>query len=83
MSELVLSAQVSVYPLRQAKLRPAIDALREALVGAGLDPKVGSMSTVVVGEAGAIFAALEHGMREMAAVGDVVMNVAFSNACPT
>lgn len=83
MTELNLSAQVSVYPLRQAELGPAVDVIRRVLEEAGLEPEVGAMSTLVVGEASALFAALERGMREACELGGVVMSVTLSNACPT
>lgn len=40
------------------------------------------MSTLVTGEAHAIFAALYEGFVRAAAAGHVVMTVTFSNACP-
>jgi hypothetical protein len=40
------------------------------------------MSTTIVGEQDVIFAAVEEVFRRAAARGDVVMHVAFSNACP-
>ena len=40
------------------------------------------MSTIVSGEANAIFAALCEGFVRAAATGPVVMAVTFSNACP-
>jgi hypothetical protein len=40
------------------------------------------MSTLVIGEANAIFAALYEGFVRAVATGHVVMTVTFSNACP-
>ena len=40
------------------------------------------MSTLVTGEAHAIFAALYEGCVRATAAGHVVMTVTFSNACP-
>jgi uncharacterized protein YqgV (UPF0045/DUF77 family) len=77
-----VSAQISLYPLRQERLSPAIDALRAALEAAGLDAKVGPMSTLVSGEADRVFAALRAGFERAAAVGPVAMTVTVSNACP-
>lgn len=79
---MVVSAQVSIYPLRQQRLTPAIEAVRERLEAAGLRPEVGSMSTVVVGEDEVIFGALREGFRAAAGSGHVVMAVTLSNACP-
>lgn len=74
---MIISAQVSLYPLRQAHLSPAIQAVRDALTAAGLQPQVGPMSTMVTGEATVVCAALHA-----AATGQVVMTVTLSNACP-
>jgi ribosomal protein L11 methylase PrmA len=41
------SAQISVYPLRQDRLRPAIVRVRTSLAGHGLTPEVGPMSTLL------------------------------------
>jgi uncharacterized protein YqgV (UPF0045/DUF77 family) len=79
---MVVSAQISVYPLRQEHLSPAIDAVRQVLESRGLQPEVGPMSTVVVGEAKDVFVALHEAFDRAAASGHVVMTVTVSNACP-
>jgi uncharacterized protein YqgV (UPF0045/DUF77 family) len=79
---MVISAQLSLYPLRQDRLSPAIQVVREVLLGAGLQPQVGPMSTVVTGEVAAVFAALQEAFVRAAAAGDVVLTVTLSNACP-
>ena len=79
---MVISAQLSLYPLRQEHLSPAIQAVREALLGVGLQPHVGPMSTVVTGEVVTVFAGLQEAFVRAAASGDVVMTVTLSNACP-
>ncbi len=79
---MVISAQISVYPLRQDRLTPAIDAVRERLEAAGLRPEIGAMSTVVAGEDEAVFGALREAFRRAAEAGHVVMAVTLSNACP-
>ena len=76
------SAQISVYPLRQDRLGPAIETVRTALAARGLTPQVGPMSTIVVGESDAIFAALGEAFAAAASTGEVVMTVSVSNACP-
>jgi uncharacterized protein YqgV (UPF0045/DUF77 family) len=78
-----LSAQISVYPLRQSRLRPTIEVVRAVLTKHGLSPQVGPMSTLVSGENTVIFAALSEAFAEAAALGEVVMTVTASNACPT
>jgi uncharacterized protein YqgV (UPF0045/DUF77 family) len=79
---MVLSAQISLYPLRQERLSPAIEQLGKRLAVAGLQRVVGPMSTLVTGEADALFAALRDVFLQAAAAGHVVMTVTVSNACP-
>jgi uncharacterized protein YqgV (UPF0045/DUF77 family) len=79
---MIASAQISVYPLRQSRLGPAVEVVRAALVGHGLAPKVGEMSTIVTGEDAVIFAALSVAFAKAAEAGHVVMTVTLSNACP-
>jgi hypothetical protein len=61
---MIASAQISVYPLRQDRLGPAIETVREALADRGLKPEVGPMSTIVVGEDTVLFAAFGRGIRQ-------------------
>ena len=79
---MIASAQISIYPLRQDRLGPAIEAVRATLTDRGLTPEVGPMSTIVVGEDTAIFAALGEAFAKAAELGQVVMTVTVSNACP-
>jgi uncharacterized protein YqgV (UPF0045/DUF77 family) len=79
---MIVSAQVAIYPLRQERLTPAVTAVSAALQAAGLQPQVGPMSTIVTGEATAIFRALEDAFARAGALGHVVMTVTVSNACP-
>jgi len=76
------SAQVSVYPLGQDDLSPAVDHTLRILRQHGLDVTPGSMSTVVVGDAGVVFRALEEVYSHLARQGPVVLATTFSNACP-
>lgn len=82
MAELTISAQVSIYPLRQERLTPAIEAVTAALEAHGLQAEVGPMSTQVTGSAPALFAALGEAFARAAATGHVVMTMTVSNACP-
>ena len=68
--------------LTAGPLSPAIQAAADVLMAAGLQPHVGPMSTVVTGEVGTIFAALQEAFVRATATGDVVMTVTLSNACP-
>ncbi len=79
---MIASAQISVYPLRQDRLGPAIEAVRASLADRGLTPEVGSMSTIVSGEDAVIFSALRDAFAKAAELGEVVMTFTVSNACP-
>lgn len=78
----IVSAQVSLYPLRQAHLSPAIREAAQALAEYGLDAQAGLMSTLVRGEDTTVFAALREAFRRASELGDTVMVVTLSNACP-
>ena len=75
-------AQVSIYPLRQQALSPAIEAALRIFRAHGLEVTPGTMSSVVVGDDAAVFAALQEAFRSAAKQGQVVMIATFSNACP-
>jgi uncharacterized protein YqgV (UPF0045/DUF77 family) len=77
-----VAAQISLYPIRQPTLSPAITEALEIFEEHGLDVQPGSMSTVVTGGDTELFAALQRVYRENAARGDVVLVVTLSNACP-
>lgn len=77
-----ISAQVSIYPLRQQDIGPAIrDAVR-VLRDHGLTVQYGAMSTLAWGEELEVFAALQDAFHQATALGDTVMTVTLSNACP-
>ncbi len=77
-----IAAQVSLYPLRQVSLSPAIDEALRVFREHGLDVEPGAMSSMIVGDDAAVFAALQETFRRVAEQGQVVMIVTFSNACP-
>ena len=77
-----ITAQVSLYPLGEADLSPAIDAAIGELDRHGLDRQTGTMSTVVCGDDEKVFSALLDAFRGAAARGQAVMVVTVSNACP-
>jgi uncharacterized protein YqgV (UPF0045/DUF77 family) len=78
-----ISAQVSVYPLRERRLSVAIEAFAEALREPGdLDVSVGAMSTVLSGESPRVFEALREAYERIAADHQVVLVLTLSNACP-
>ena len=77
-----IAAQVSLYPLRQASLSPAIDQALQIFRERGLDVEPGAMSTLITGDDAAVFDALQEAFRRVAEQGQVVMVVTLSNACP-
>lgn len=77
-----VSAQVSLYPLGQADLDPAIRAVLGVLQARGLPHRVGTMSTLVWGGGPTVFAALGEAFAAAAQHGHAVMTVTVSNACP-
>lgn len=78
-----VSAQVSLYPLGQEDLNPAIAEVWNALAAHGLDYTPGPMSTLVWGDDDAILAALRDGFRRAAELGPAVLVITLTNACPT
>jgi uncharacterized protein YqgV (UPF0045/DUF77 family) len=77
-----ISAQVSLYPLGQEDLSPAIEEALRIFREHGLDVNPGPMSTVISGAGEMIFAALQKSFQQATLQGQVVMVVTFSNACP-
>jgi len=79
----IISAQVSLYPLRQEAIGPAIRQVARVFRQRGLKTRMGEMSTLVWGEEQAIFDALQEAFHQAAERGDAVMAVTLSNACPS
>ncbi len=77
-----ITAQVSLYPLRQEDLSPSVDAVIETFDRHGVDRQTGAMSTVVWGDDEKVFPALLDAFRGAAAKGHAVMVITVSNACP-
>jgi uncharacterized protein YqgV (UPF0045/DUF77 family) len=77
-----ITAQVSLYPLRQDDLSPSIDAVIEVFARHDLERQTGAMSTLVWGDDEKVFPALVEAFRGAAAKGHTVMVITVSNACP-
>ena len=77
-----ITAQVSLYPLRQETLSPTIDEALQTFREHGLQVELGVMSSLISGDDIAIFSALQDAFRLAAGQGHVVMVVTLSNACP-
>ena len=78
----MITAQVSLYPLRQVSIEPAIREAVRVFRQHGVETRIGEMSTLVWGEEPAVFAALQEAFQQAAESGDTVMVVTLSNACP-
>jgi len=79
----VITAQVSLYPLRRVSIGPPIREAVRVFRQHGLETRIGEMSTLVWGEEQAVFAALQEAFHQAAGYGDMVMTVTLSNACPS
>ena len=77
-----ISAQISLYPLKQERLSPAIERAWKILEESQLGLKKGEMSTVVSGETEEVFRAIKEVFLKAAELGPVSMVATFSNACP-
>jgi uncharacterized protein YqgV (UPF0045/DUF77 family) len=77
-----VSAQVSLYPLGQSDLDPAIGTVWKALEAHGLGYQAGTMSTLLEGDDMQVFDALRDAFAGAADLGGAVMVVTVSNACP-
>jgi uncharacterized protein YqgV (UPF0045/DUF77 family) len=77
-----LSAQISLYPLRQLVLSKVINDALEKFDPFELSIIPGSMSTIVSGKANLLWAGLQQAFSAAADQGDLVMILTLSNACP-
>ena len=77
-----MNLQLSVYPLRQPHLRPAIEAALKAAAGEGVEIAVGRLSTFVRGDEPAVFAALRAAFRTAGSSGSTVMVATLANGAP-
>ena len=77
-----VSAQISLNPLKQQALAPAIEMAWKVLEESQFNLKKGDMSTFVIGEAEVVFGAIKEAFLRTAEIGPVSMVVTLSNACP-
>jgi catechol 2,3-dioxygenase-like lactoylglutathione lyase family enzyme len=78
-----VNLQLSMYPLRQPHLRPAIEAALKAAAGEGVEITVGRLSTFVRGDEPAVFAALRAAFRAAGSSGSTVMVATLANGAPS
>jgi uncharacterized protein YqgV (UPF0045/DUF77 family) len=76
------SAQVSLYPLGREDLSSAIGQAIEVFRQHDVSVRPGPMSTLILGEDAAVFAALQAAYRRVAGQGRLVLVATLSNACP-
>ena len=77
-----ISAQLSVYPLRQTELTPGISAALDAISEHDVEKEIGTMSTMVWGDDEEVFKAILNAFRKASAVGKTTMVITVSNATP-
>ena len=82
-AEAGIGLQFSVYPLRQAHLRPAVEAAVKAAAGAGVDVTVGRLSTFGQADEDAVFAAVREAFAAARSFGPTVMVVTLSSGLPS
>lgn len=80
--KLELSAQLSIYPLRQPSLSPTIHQAFDILESHHLKVIPGSMSTLILGKEDNLWGGLKEVFEKASGRGEVVMIVSISNACP-
>ncbi|MGI6368379.1 MAG: YkoF family thiamine/hydroxymethylpyrimidine-binding protein [Anaerolineae bacterium] len=79
---MIVSVQLSLYPLGSENLNNVIDRFIASLQSAQLETQVGSMSTVVWGESAVVMEAIHEAYAQAACDGAVVLQMTLSNACP-
>jgi len=75
--------QFSLYPLRQAHVRPAIKAAVRAAAAEGVAVTVGRLSTFAAGDDEAVFAAIRAAFSAARSYGPTVMVVTLSSGLPS
>lgn len=78
-----VTAQISLYPLRQPSIGPAIREVIQVFRDHGLETHTTPMSTLVWGDEETFFDALREAYRRVAQRGDVVLLVSLTNAAPS
>ena len=77
----IISVQISVYAL-DGKVREAVHCYLDTLDATVIDRDTVTMSTVVWGEAAAVWPALQSAYESVAAKYKVIVNTAMCNAAP-
>ena len=77
----LISVQISVYAL-DGQVREAVHCYLDALDATGIDRDTGTMSTVVWGEAVAVWYALQSAYENVATKYKVIVNTVMCNTAP-
>lgn len=75
--------QFSLYPLRQEHLRPAISAALQATTTAGLEARMGQLSSFAPGDEETVFAGVRAAFDAAKEFGPTVMVVTLSSGLPS
>ena len=78
-----MAFQFSVYPLRQTHIRPAIRAAVQATAKAGVEVRVGRLSTFARGEEEAVFRALRAAFTAARSFGPTAMVITLTTGMPS
>jgi uncharacterized protein YqgV (UPF0045/DUF77 family) len=77
-----IQAEVSLYPLRTARIGPVLERFLSQLGNYPLEVTAGPMSSRLVGNHAEVFAALSEAFMAVAEEQQVVLLTKVSNACP-
>ncbi len=81
--EAQVGLQFSLYPLRQAHVRPAVEAAMRAAAAEGVAVTVGRLSTFAAGGDEEVFAAIRAAFSAARSYGPTVMVVTLSSGLPS
>jgi uncharacterized protein YqgV (UPF0045/DUF77 family) len=79
---MTVQAEISLYPLAESDLLAPIEDFLRILKEQALNPQMGTMSTIVVGDSAVLFSAIAKAFEQVAADHRCVLIVKYSNACP-
>lgn len=75
--------QFSLYPLRQAHLRPAIEVAVQTATREGIEVTIGKLSIFAQGDEEAVFRAIRAAFAAARSFGPTVMVVTLSSGLPS
>lgn len=78
-----MGLQFSIYPLRQSDIDTPIRAAIKAAADAGVEPRVGRLSTFASGEEDAVFRALRAAFDAASSCGPTVMIATLTSGTPS